>query len=241
MKSERVVLADAAAVAAEAQARLRAAAEEALARRGRFDLALSGGSTPLRLYAALAALPPATFAGWHLWWGDERCVPHDHPDSNFGAFASAFLQRVPLDAGQLHPVPTASVTPHEAAGLYEHELEHALAGEGLDLVLLGIGADGHTASLFPGAPALRVHDRLVVDTEPPAPPAVARARVTLTLPALEHARALLFVVCGADKRAALERLDALAAPSPALPASLARSGHGPTLWLCDRAAAPAAG
>lgn len=241
MRTERVVLADAAAVADEARVRLLAAADEALARRGRFDLALSGGSTPLRLYAALAELEPATFAGWHLWWGDERCVPHEHADSNFGAFANAFLERVPLDPRQVHPVPTEAVTPREAARLYEHELEHELAGDDLDLVLLGIGADGHTASLFPEAPALDVRDRLVVEAEAPAPPAVPRTRVTLTLPALEHARSLLFLVCGADKRAALQRLDALPEPSPALPASLARSERGTTVWLCDRAAAPAAG
>lgn len=229
------VHADRAAVVAAALERVLEHAERACAARGRFDLALSGGSTPRPLYRALTKLAPATFGGWHFWMGDERFVPADHPDNNFRAFAEDFLDAVAVDAGRLHPVPVASASAAEAARRYEAELTGELGGRGLDLCLMGMGSDGHTASLFPGTPVLAERERLVSTSVPPDAP---HERVTLTFPALARSGELLFLVCGADKRPALERIAALPAPSPALPASMARSATGATVWLLDRAAWP---
>jgi 6-phosphogluconolactonase len=156
------------------------AARAAVARQGRFSLALSGGKTPQKLYARLAedhrqGLP------WdkiHLFWSDERFVPPDHPDSNYRMVRETLLEKVPIPSANLHPVPTQSRTVEEAAGEYERRLKNFFGPvefPRFDMVLLGLGEDGHTASLFPGTPALAEQKRWAVDVFPPAAP---HARVT---------------------------------------------------------------
>jgi 6-phosphogluconolactonase len=159
------------------------------------SLALSGGSTPWSVLEHLAEsdLP---WPEIEVFFSDERCVPPDHPDSNYGMAWRALLSKVPA---RVHRMPGETCD----ADAYEHDLSEVF-GPGLpcfDLVLLGLGADGHTASLFPGDPALAVRDRLVVRIERPD-----HSRLTLTLPVLSAARQALFLVSGRDKREALDRL-----------------------------------
>lgn len=224
--------------AADAVAR---AAREAIAARGAFTLALSGGGTPLALYRLLAdpAEPWRAAIDWprvHACFGDERCVPPDHPDSNHGQADAALLRRVPLAAVLRIE---GERPPEEAARRYEAALAR-LPGAGpgrpprLDLVLLGLGADGHTASLFPGSPALDERARWVAA---PWVPAVGAHRVTLTYPALDAARRVLFLVEGARKRAALVKLLAPGPPRPdAIPAARVRPASGGVEVIADRAA-----
>ena len=171
-----------------------AAAERFLTLRPR-TVALAGGSTPRRLYERLAtcAFP---WSETEIFFGDERCVPPDHPDSNYRMAGEALLSKVPAN---VHRMPGETCD----AAAYEEELRQ-LFGAGLpefDLVLLGLGEDGHTASLFPGDPALEEKERWVVRVERPD-----HARLTLTLPVLSAAKVALFLVLGAAKREALQRL-----------------------------------
>ncbi len=172
----------------------------AVAARGRFVVALSGGSTPLPMYRALAARSDLP---WHaVWvvWGDERYVPQDHPDSNAGAARKAFLDAVPVPEAQVLPWPHLA-TPEASASAYAATLRTALGDTPtLDLVLLGLGADGHTASLFPGTgAALEPALTLVV-----RPPDQVRTRLSLGAAALSRSRVVAFLVRGEEKRAALQ-------------------------------------
>jgi 6-phosphogluconolactonase len=210
-------------VAASADAARRGAAEllaEAAARGG--HIALSGGSTPGPAYEVAAGLEP-DWSRAELWFADERCVPPDDERANYRLVRERLLERVgqrPMEHRVLGELPA-----EEAAERYDGELR----GVVLDLVLLGIGADGHTASLFPNDPALEERARNAVAVQRPD-----AERVTLTV--LAAARAVVFLVAGADKRDAVRR--AFAEPaSPATPASLVRSAAGTTYGFLDRAAA----
>ncbi len=227
--------------------RVAAAAATAIAARGRFAVALAGGSTPRPLYERLADAPHREAVEWQrveVFWGDERCVPPDHPDSNARLAREALLDRVPVRPGHVHPMPGESEDREAAARIYEAEMVEALgAGSGrlarLDLALLGLGAEGHTASLFPDSPALAAGERLVVavlaDREPVPPP--GHDRLTLTFPALNAAREVLFLVAGADKAAAV----AAALEGPRDPARCPAQGVAPdpgrAAWLIDAEAA----
>jgi 6-phosphogluconolactonase len=206
----------------------RAAAEElvAAARRGG-HLALAGGSTPRRAYQLSAEFEP-DWGRAHVWLGDERCVPPDDERSNYRLVREALLDRVAAPP-TAHRVETER-GPEGAADDYQREL----AGVVLDLALLGLGPDGHTASLFPNAPALSERTRRVVAAEPGLEPRVPR--VTMTIPALEEAPLVLFLVVGEDKAEAAVRAFA-APPDPATPASLVRSRTGRTVALLDGPAA----
>lgn len=162
-----------------------------------FSLVLSGGNTPKRLYE-LFAESNMPWKRIHLFWGDERCVPPDHPDSNYRLAHSAFISRVPIPPGNVHRIP-AEKGPAAAAD-YQRTIER-FAGPAFDLVLLGLGADGHTASLFPGDPALEEKDNLVAHVEQKP-----LARITLTLPALNRSRNAAFLVSGGSKREITERI-----------------------------------
>ena len=222
---------------AEALARHSAEWLCALARASEDDFAvcLSGGSTPRRLYELLAEPEIASGFPWervHWFWGDERFVPHDHPESNYRMARDAFLSRVPAPAANIHAIPTEGVSPLQAAAAYEAVLKRFYGGERLDaerplfdVTLLGIGADGHTASLFPGQPALDESHHWAV--------AAAGPRVTLTYPTLDSSRELAFLVAGAEKREILLRVQA---GDRALPAARIRP-VGRLHWFTDRAAA----
>ncbi len=166
---------------------------------GRFVVALSGGSTPLPLYRALAERAELPWRQTWVFWGDERFVPRDHPDSNAGTAIAAFLADVPVPTEQLFPWPHLD-GPEASAAAYARDLERVLGEHGgFDLTLLGLGADGHTASLFPGTgAALRDEPTLVV--RPPG----ERVRLSLGAGLLSRSRTVAFLVEGENKRAALE-------------------------------------
>ncbi|HMQ17334.1 MAG TPA: 6-phosphogluconolactonase [Phycisphaerae bacterium] len=216
-------------------------AAQAVRERGRFCLTLAGGSTPQRAYQLLADPPCATRIDWsrvHVFWGDERCVPPDDARSNYGMANAALLSRVAIPAANVHRIrgerPAA-----EAAAEYDGVLR-AFWGEAppaFDLVLLGLGDDGHTASLFPHDPALREAQRWAAAVQRPDDPV---ARVTLTLPALNAAHTVAFVVSGRSK-AAMLRAVREGPPNPALPAQAIAPASGELLWLVDAAANPSRG
>lgn len=207
---------------------------EALSRQESFSLALSGGNTPRALYRLLAEEYRLRI-DWHrvhFFWGDERYVPHDHPASNFRMARETLIDPLNLPPENIHPMPTDVANPDEAAHLYERQLR-AFFGETprLDLILLGMGADGHTASLFPGTSALQERTRWVTVGEAPVEP---RVRLTLTLPVLNAAKAVYFLVTGADKAETVRRI--LVQQEP-LPAALVSPTEGELLWWLDRDAA----
>lgn len=196
------------------------------ARAGR-AIALSGGSTPRRAYE-LAAASESDWSRTDVWLVDERVVPLEDPLSNAGLVQESLLDRV-LSPPRTHTVHT-ELLPLEAAAAYDFELR----GARIALALLGIGPDGHTASLFPHAPALDVYDRLAVAVEAALEPWVPR--VTMTIPALSAVEHVVYLVTGADKADAVRRAFG-EPPSPATPASIVRSEAGKTSAILDRAAA----
>lgn len=222
----------------------RAAADEvvgiaraAVAARGACAIALSGGSTPTRLFDELARRGRSA-APWDqidLWWGDERTVGPDHPDSNYGTARAHLIDPLALPPARVHRIAGEHADPAAAARAYEAALTEALGAPPVfDLVLLGMGADGHTASLFPGSPALAERTRAVV-ANPVVSPLVrgATTRITLTAAALSAARHVRFLAAGADKAPTLAAV--LAGPRDRYPAQLI---DGPdVVWLVDRAAA----
>jgi 6-phosphogluconolactonase len=184
----------------------------AAAKDGPFAVCLSGGSTPRPVYALLAAPPYRDAFPWprvHWFWGDERFVPPDDARSNFGMVRAALLSRAPVPDANIHAIATAGASPAAATAAYEGVLRSFYGATRLDrarplfdVTFLGLGADGHTASLFPGDAALAERERWVAAV----PGAPSAARITLTFPALESSRATAFLVAGADKRAILARL-----------------------------------
>jgi 6-phosphogluconolactonase len=218
------------------------AAQEAAAARGRFAVALSGGETPRALYKLLARQQFSQKVPWrrvHLYWGDERCVPPEHEHSNYGMAWDAFIRHVPIPAENVHRM-RGEDPPEEAAQAYDRELR-GLAAQSkprvdipvFDLVLLGLGADGHTASLFPHSDALTVEDRFAVATEAPD----GSSRLTVTAPVLNAARRVWFLVSGAAKAGMVaEVIEGLRVPR-AVPAQGVSPVHGTLTWLLDAAAA----
>jgi len=213
----------------------------AVAKDAPFAIALSGGSTPKRLYQLLATPPYAGTFPWgrvHWFWGDERFVPHDDPLSNYRMVHEAMLSRAPVPPENIHAIATEALTPEAAASDYEHTLQTFYGGGALiadqplfDVNFLGLGADGHTASLFPGTAVLSERTRWVA----PVIGAKAEPRITLTYPTLESSRQTVFLVAGADKRAVLERL---LAGDPELPAAHIDPA-GELLVFADKAATAA--
>lgn len=179
-------------------------ANEAIAARGAFHFALAGGGSPRPLYKLLAseyreAIP---WEKVHVYWGDERYVPHDHPDSNCRMARETLLNHVPVPESQIYPMPTDPADPNEAAEQYEQTLKKATGEETprLDLILLGLGGDAHTASLFPGSEAINEKTRLVVAAEGPFEP---KQRITLTAPLINKARAVYILAFGESKAEAV--------------------------------------
>ncbi len=227
---EQLALAAAELFAAEA----RRAADE----RGRFAVALSGGQTPRRTYQLLGHAPLKDVVPWrmvHVFWSDERWVAADDPRSNSGQARRLLLDHVPVPRDQVHPM-LAGGSPHEAARRYEEALRVFFAGRAprFDLVLLGMGADGHAASLFPESPALEEARRWAVDA---ALPGTALRRITLTTAVLNRAAVVAFLVSGGTKASALREVLVGPRDPMRLPAQLIHPADGRVLWLVDRQAA----
>ena len=210
-------------------------AAAAIAGHGRFAVALAGGSTPKATYEALTR-DHADRVDWgsvHVFFGDERTVPPDSEDSNYKMAREALLDHVPV--GGVHRM-RGELAPEEAAESYEEELRDFFGAGGVpnfDLILLGIGGDGHTASLFPNTPALDVTDRLAVANPVEK---LGTVRITLTAPVLNAARAVIFLVAGEGKAEALKEILEGGADPRRYPAKLVRPPGGP-VWMVDRAAA----
>jgi 6-phosphogluconolactonase len=219
------------------QAAARWLTDRAAATEGPFAVSLAGGSTPKRMYQLLASAERQRFP-WprvHWFFGDERFVPHDHPDSNFRMACEAMLSKVPVPAENIHPIPF-DPSYEGAAKTYESALKSYYGAEKLDpqrslfdAVLLGLGDDGHTASLFPGTSVLTERSRWAA----PVVGAMQQPRITLTYPALESSRAVAFLVSGSGKREALRRVWR----GDDLPAARLRP-QGELIWVIDRAADP---
>jgi 6-phosphogluconolactonase len=240
--AEFVVLQDAAAVARETAERFVAAAAAAIAERGRFSVALSGGSTPKAVYPLLVSQPLVSRVDWsrvEFFWGDDRSVPPDDPESNFGVAQQMLISHLPgVGPDSVHRMPADAADRDAAAAAYADEIVRVLGGSSsqppvFDLVWLGMGADGHTASLFPDSEALDVSDRWVVANWAPR---LASWRMTLTFPVLDAARQALFVVTGGDKADALRQVRSGSSELPA-----GRVDAERTIWLVDAAAAGEAG
>ena len=217
------------------------AAKEAVAQRGRFTIVLSGGSTPKNLYNLLAT-NARTVLPWDrmfFFWGDERHVPPTDPESNYGTAEETMLSKIPVAAGNVFRIPTENPDAAAAAEAYEQTLRKFFQlGPGeiptFDLILLGMGPDGHTASLFPGTAGLQEKSRLVIANWVDK---LKTSRLTLTLPVLNAARCVVFLVSGTDKAPALHAVLKGDAPGEQYPAKLVRLSQGSLIWLLDRAAA----
>jgi 6-phosphogluconolactonase len=217
------------------------AAEEAVAARGRFTIALSGGSTPKSLFNLLATNARSTLP-WDrmfFFWGDERHVPPTDPDSNYRMADEAMLSKIPVAAGNVFRIVAENPDAAAAAEAYEQTLRKFFQlGPGefprFDLILLGIGPDGHTASLFPGTAALQEKSRLVVANWVEK---LKTSRITLTLPVLNAGRCVAFLVSGTDKADALKAVLEGDAPGEQYPSKLVKPSDGKLIWLVDRAAA----
>lgn len=206
--------------------------DEAIAKGERFTIVAAGGSTPKVLYELLAS-KEWNWSKVHVFWGDERYVPVTDPQSNEGMTRQAWLDRVAMPTANIHAIPTDKDDPAIAAAQYEQHIQEFFAvsaGEipQFDLVLLGMGDDGHTASLFPHTSALKVGDRLVTVGSKDGQP-----RITLTVPLINRAKEIIFMIEGAAKAKALK---AVLAPSGDVNQYPSRLITGNTIWLCDRTA-----
>jgi 6-phosphogluconolactonase len=221
----------------EAAARMTKAIRDAIRDRGSASIALSGGSSPLEAYRLLAA-ETIDWNKVHVYWVDERAVPPTHERSNYGAAKAALLDPAGVPPANVHRMRGEASDLAIAAQDYEAELRETVKAKlgglpSLDLLVMGIGEDGHTASLFPDEPTLNVTDRLVA-----AVPAKGdrEARLTLTPPVLENARASVVLVLGASKHAALEKIWAANGRAEATPGRVIRGFRGSITWVIDRAA-----
>ncbi|MEM8637317.1 MAG: 6-phosphogluconolactonase [Cyanobacteria bacterium P01_G01_bin.54] len=202
----------------------------------RFTIALAGGGTPKPLYAALAAenLP---WEQLHIFWGDERYVTPDHADSNQRMARQAWLDHVPIPAANIHPMPTQASDPAQDAVMHESQLQDFFQTQPgqwpqFDLILLGMGDDAHTASLFPGTTALQICDRLVTVGNKGE-----SQRLTFTVPLINAAKRVMFLVSGAGKQGALEKVFAPEADNSQYPSRFIQPQSGEMIWLLDAPAA----
>jgi len=231
--SEFVICQDDTSLARAAAERFVTLTQEAIAARGRFDVALAGGGTPRTTYKLLATPELASQVDWsrvHVFWGDERSVPPTDPDSNARMARETLLDRVGIPEASIHRI-RGEWPPEAAAQDYEREILEILGKQPrFDLILLGMGTDGHTASLFPGSAAICENERLVVAAYVKA---LKAWRITITLPLINAARHVLILVSGTTKAEALARIRS----GQPLPAALVSPVNGRLTWLVDRAAA----
>lgn len=222
------VFSDYAKLSEEAALFIEQVGRRSIEQRGRFDWVLSGGTTPRGVLVLLAAKtpdPPDLWKNTHVFWGDERYVPPECPDSNYFMAFQALLGHVDIPTAQIHPIPTEMPEPRKAAEQYD-----SVFPAEPDLVLLGMGEDGHTASLFPHSGALRERDKRFTVSESPIEP---RVRITLTPPAIAAARDVLVLVSGPEKAPVLRRIFADHGDVDEAPARLVRNAT----WFVDQAAA----
>lgn len=240
MKMDMRVFQDGDALSRAALDELLRIVSDAVKERGRFAIALAGGHTPAKLYQIWGQPEKRGMrTPWervHLFWGDERYVPHDDPASNYRMARESLIAHAPIPAENVHPMPTDVPQPEKAAEAYGAELRRffGTGAPAFDLQLLGLGVEGHTASLFPGSPALEEKERWVVAV---VAPAKSPHRLTLTLPVLNQARNTFFLVTGADKRAIISALRGQSTEGSS-PYPVARvQPKGPVVWFLDKEAA----
>lgn len=211
----------------------------AVAEKGNFHLVLSGGSTPGEVYSLLSQEPYRSSIDWkhvHLWWGDERCVAPEHPESNYRKANELLIRYLDIQKDQIHRIP-AELAPADAANLYQQEMQMCFSGSAFpkfDLILLGIGEDGHTASLFPGTKALLENKRWAVENY------VEKMhiwRITLTYPAINAASKVVVLVSGTSKAKIIQRIFDHSARSKKYPIQSVNPSQGKMQWLCDESAA----
>lgn len=238
-KTQTIIAADIDDLAFRAAELFKAAARSNIDQRGRFVVALSGGSTPRGMHRLLAGPSAQIEIPWeqtHVFWVDERCLPAGDPESNLGSAWRDLLQYLPLPRENIHFV-RGDFPPEEAADEYQMELTQFFQlGEGefplFDLIFLGMGKDGHTASLFPDASTLREESSMVVAVKGGTPNV---SRITLTYPVLNRARRIVFLVAGREKAETVKAL--LEGARPELPAARINPFHGEVIWLLDQDAA----
>ncbi len=215
-------------------------ASKSITTHGRFTLALAGGSTPKKLYGLLASEPYRDQIDWALteiFWSDERCVPPDSEDSNYYLAHEVLLSKVPIPASQIHRMPADAEKHDEASLAYIQEIQRVFGTNGIpsfDLIQLGMGPEGHTASLFPHQPSLHEQTRLVIPVTVPKPPP---PRLTFTPPLLNAAIHILFLVTGQDKADALQAVLEGEYNPDEYPAQIIRPTKGEVTWMLDPAAA----
>jgi 6-phosphogluconolactonase len=231
-------------LAREAARRFANQAEACTNNGGRFTVALSGGSTPKAMFQILAEKPFADALPWrsiYFFWGDERCVPPDHAESNYRMADETLLSKVPIPRENIFRIPAEDEDHERAAANYSETIRQFFKPAGaepewpdFDLVFLGMGADGHTASLFPGTTALRVKDRIAVANYVEK---FQSWRITLTADSINRARNIIFLVAGADKAPALKEVIEGPRNPEQYPSQLIKPSHGALLWMVDEAAA----
>jgi 6-phosphogluconolactonase len=226
-------------VALAAAERFVAYAQEAIVDRSVFSVALAGGNTPTRVYELLASIPFKNLIEWsrvHLFFGDERCVPPQHPDSNYGMVYTTLISKIEIPSANVHRI-IGEGNPDEDAAAYEIELRAFFGNVSwprFDLVLLGMGDDGHTASLFPGTDAVKEEVKWVVATRMEQ---LKQDRITLTVPVLNHAAHVVFLVTGQGKAKRLSEVLRHRPNADRLPAQLIQPVDGTLEWLIDKAGA----
>jgi 6-phosphogluconolactonase len=215
-------------------------ARESIVTRGRFTIALSGGNTPRKLYGLLASEPYNSQIDWQLvdiFWSDERCVPPDDPESNYFMAHEVLLSRISIPVDQVHRMPADQLNRDAASLTYTREMQRVFSTNGIpdfDLLQLGMGPEGHTASLFPHQPSLYERERLVMPVTVPKPPP---DRLTFTPPILNAARHVLFLATGADKADALRAVIEGPDNPDEYPAQIVRPPNGEVTWMVDSAIA----
>jgi 6-phosphogluconolactonase len=229
-------------LAQSAADRIADVAERALSQTGRFILGLAGGNSPRLTYELLTDSRYKRIIDWnhvHVFWGDERCVPPNHQDSNYRMAKTALLDLVDIPATRIHRI-QGEIDPQTAADRYESELRDYFEGRvgiaraRFDLLLLGLGADGHTASLFPGTPAIRETERW---TAAQYIDKLDAWRITLTPPAINAAKTIMFLATGEDKAEAVQKVLTAPFDPDAVPAQIVKPDDGNVIWMLDSAAA----
>jgi 6-phosphogluconolactonase len=215
-------------------------ANESIDLHGHFIIAITGGTTPGELYSLLGSMPFRSQIDWqlvHIFWGDERCVPHNSPESNFYLAQEALLQKISIPESQIHPMPADQLDRDAASQAYTVEMQNTFDTDGIpsfDLIHLGMGPEGHTASLFPHQASLHEKHRLVMPVSVPKPPP---DRLTFTPPLLNAARNVLFLVTGSEKADALHAVLEGEYQPDEYPAQIVRPTNGVVVWMLDKAVA----